>query len=56
MILATLTASIALLRTVAFGWRQEALSREVATVQQLGRELRNRFGMWTASARNSARP
>ncbi|MCP2316339.1 DNA recombination protein RmuC [Nocardia amikacinitolerans] len=45
VILATPTTLIALLRTVAFGWRQEAVSRDMAMVQQLGRELSARLGM-----------
>lgn len=45
VILATPTTLIALLRTIAFGWRQEALSRDMATVQRLGRELYHRLGM-----------
>ena len=40
----TPTTLIALLRTVAFSWRQEALSRDMATVQQLGKELYTRLG------------
>ncbi|MGK8487134.1 DNA recombination protein RmuC [Nocardia asiatica] len=44
VILATPTTLIALLRTIAFGWRQEALSRDMATVQRLGRELYHRLG------------
>ncbi|RMI35716.1 DNA recombination protein RmuC [Nocardia stercoris] len=44
VIIATPTTLIALLRTVALTWRQEAMSRDMATVQQLGRELYTRLG------------
>ncbi|MGO4616200.1 DNA recombination protein RmuC [Nocardia sp. 2YAB30] len=36
---------IAMLRMVVFGWRQEALSRDMKTVQRRGRELYQRLGM-----------
>jgi DNA recombination protein RmuC len=39
VIIATPTTLMALLRTVAHVWRQDAATREAATVQQLGREL-----------------
>lgn len=44
MVLATPTTLIALLRTVALGWRQEAMSQDMALIQQLGRELYTRLG------------
>ncbi|WP_067816984.1 DNA recombination protein RmuC [Nocardia inohanensis] len=44
VVLATPTTLMALLRTVALGWRQEAISADLALVQQLGRELYNRLG------------
>ena len=34
-----------MLRTVAHTWRQDALSREADTIQQLGRELYGRLGI-----------
>ncbi|MEI2714561.1 MAG: DNA recombination protein RmuC [Nocardioides sp.] len=44
VILASPTTLIALLRTVAHGWRHEALSREAAQIHARGRELYERLG------------
>ncbi|MFF2556034.1 DNA recombination protein RmuC [Nocardia sp. NPDC058058] len=44
VVLATPTTLMALLRTVALGWRQEAMSQDMAVIQQLGRELYARLG------------
>ncbi|WP_459962097.1 DNA recombination protein RmuC [Nocardia sp. IFM 10818] len=44
VVLATPTTLMALLRTVALGWRQEALTADMAVIQQLGRELYTRLG------------
>ncbi|MBL1076040.1 DNA recombination protein RmuC [Nocardia sp. 2] len=43
VVLATPTTLMALLRTVALGWRQEALTADMALIQQLGRELYTRL-------------
>lgn len=45
VILATPTTLIALLRTIAHTWREESLSKDAATIQQLGRDLYSRLNV-----------
>lgn len=44
VIIATPTTLLALLKAVAFGWKQETLSLQVDSIKQLGKELYKRVG------------
>lgn len=45
VVIATPTNLVALLRTIALGWRHEALTRDAQQIHQLGKELYQRIGM-----------
>jgi DNA recombination protein RmuC len=55
VVLATPTTLIALLRTVALGWRQEALAGRADQIHRLGRDLHERLTTMTAHLDNVGR-
>lgn len=55
IILATPTSFVALLKAVAYGWRQVVLAKNAEEVQRLARELYNRLGVFVGHLDNVGR-
>jgi DNA recombination protein RmuC len=55
VILATPTSFVALLRAVAYGWRQEQLAKNAEHIKKVGEELYQRLATFTAHLQKMGR-